>query len=89
MVRELSSELYMTTGAVDDILNKLVNKVKEHLMEGDIVRLKNICSIRLVSCPEREVYNYSVNKRIHLPSRRRIRVATAKRLNDELKRESR
>lgn len=88
MVRELSAELNMGTGMVETILNKLIDKVQEHLFAGDIVRLKHTCSVRLVHCPEREMYSYNADKRIHLPARRRIRVAAAKHLDNMLKEEA-
>lgn len=89
MVRDMASNFHIRLWEAEEYLNFLYGKIQEHLMDNDIVRIKHLCSIKLSRCPEREMYNYSADKNIRIPSRRRIRIAPAKRLEDILKGETR
>lgn len=88
MVKDMAENFHLRLWEAEEYLNFLYGKIQEHLTGNDIVRIKHLCSIKLTKCPEREMYNYSADRNIRIPARRRIRIAPAKKLEDILKGES-
>lgn len=85
IVREMAVELDMPISTTRKIVNKFVNKIIEHVENGDKLSIKNLVTFRQVFRAEHEILSGITQRRYIIPAHIRLQVRLAKNLAEAVK----
>lgn len=87
-IQELAKEIAKETGEpaykVSKILASMVKVMRQQILKAQIIKLKNLLSIKIDVVKEKNFWNISLNKMDKLPRRFVLKVEASKKLKKEI-----
>ena len=88
LVKEISKETELSNKKVNDVVKKLVETMKRHLVDGDSIDITTLVLLKVEEASERKTYSFKEKKNIILPKRYLPRAVFKYKFTQEIKRKN-